>query len=138
MIRTQPQLNHKTRCISPWCLAGVMTSILTLSACASAPQPPTEALQAAEQAIANADQARVTEHAPAELAEARAKLVAAREAVDQEKMKLALRLAEQSRIDAELAMAKAAAAKAQAVNQEMQKGNDALKQEMLRNNKGVR
>jgi hypothetical protein len=46
---------------------------------------------------------------------------------------LAQRLAEESRVDAELASAKAETSKALAINEEMQKSNDALKQEMQRN-----
>lgn len=119
-----------------WRLAGAMAGLLTLAACASMP-PPTEALQAAELAIANAEQARVADYASPELGTAREKLSAARTAVEQKKMAQAKRLAEQSRVDAELALAKAEAAKAQAVNDEMQKSTETLKQEMQRN-PGVR
>lgn len=104
-----------------------------LAACASAPQAPTQALQAAELAIANAEQARVADYASPELGEAREKLTAARAAVQEEHMVLAQRLAEQSRVDAELATAKFEAAKANSVNDEMRKSTDALKQEMQRN-----
>ena len=112
-------------------LSGAMTGLLMLAACASTP-PPTAALQAAELAIANAEQARVADYASLELSEAREKLSAARSAVEQKKMSLAQRLAEQSRVDADLASAKAEAAKAKAVNDEMQKSIDTLKQEMQR------
>jgi hypothetical protein len=97
------------------------------------PQPPTEALHAAEVAITNAEQARVADYASPELAEARTKLVAARDAVTHEDMLRAQRLAEQSRADAELASAKSEAVKAKAVNDEMKKSTDTLKQEMQRN-----
>lgn len=107
--------------------------LFALAGCASAPKPPTEALQAAEQAIANAEKSRVADYASPELGEAREKLTAARSAVDKEQMVLAQRLAEQSRADAELASAKAEVAKARAVNEEMQKSTNTLKQEMQRN-----
>jgi hypothetical protein len=48
-------------------------------------------------------------------------------------MVLAQRLAEQSRVDAELASARAEAARAGVVNDEMRKSIDTLKQEMQRN-----
>lgn len=114
-------------------LATALTGMLLLAACASAPVPPTEALQAAELAISNAEQARVADYASPELGEAREKLTAARAAVQKEEMVAAKRLAEQSRADAELATAKAGALKAKAVNDEMLKSTESLKQEMQRN-----
>lgn len=107
--------------------------LLMIGACATVPQPPTAELQAAELAISNADRARVADYASVELSEARDKLRAAYNAVQQEKMVLALRLAEQSRVDAELASAKAEAARARKVNDEMRKSTDMLKNEMQRN-----
>ena len=107
--------------------------LLLLGACATVPQPPTQALQAAELAIANAEQARVADYASPELGEARENLTAARNAVQQKHMVLAQQLAEQSRVNAELATAKAESAKAKAVNDEMRKSTDTLKQEMQRN-----
>jgi uncharacterized protein (UPF0264 family) len=107
--------------------------LLALAACASPPKPPTAALQAAELAIASAEQARVADYASLELGEAREKLTAARGAVQQEQMVLAGRLADESRVSAELASAKAEAAKAKAVNDEMRKSTETLKHEMQRN-----
>lgn len=117
----------------PLRLPTAVAVLFALAACASVPKPPTEALQAAEQAIANAEKARVADYASPELGEAREKLTAARSAVDKEQMVLAQRLAEQSRADAELASAKAEVAKARTVNDEMQKSTSTLKQEMQRN-----
>ena len=110
-----------------------VAGLLMLAACASAPQPPTAQLQAAELAIADAERARVADYASAELSEAREKLRAAHSAVQQEKMGRAQRLAEQSRVDAELASARAEEARAGVVNDEMRKSIDTLKQEMQRN-----
>ncbi len=118
-------------------LATAIVVVFSLIACASPPAPPAQELAAAEMAINNADRARIADHASAELREARTKLTAARDAVRQEKMILAQQLAEQSRADAELAVAKAEAAKAKAVNDELQKNIDIMKQEMQRN-RGVR
>ena len=110
-----------------------LAGLLMLTACASTPMPPTEALQAAELAITNAEEARVADYASPELGEARAKLTAARTAIQQEKMVEAQRLAEQSRVDAQLATAKAEMLKAKTVNDEMLKNTSTLKQEMQRN-----
>ena len=118
-------------------LAITATSLLALAACASVPPAPTEALHAAELAIASAEQARVADYASPELGEARAKLTEARNAVQQRQMVEAQQLAEESRVDAELASARAGAAKAKSVNDETRKSTDALKQEMQRNS-GVR
>jgi hypothetical protein len=106
--------------------------MLFLAGCASTPQPPTLDLQAAEQAIASAERARVADYASVELSEARDKLAAARNAVQEENMVKAQRLAQQARADAELASARAEVAKARVVNEQMQKGTDTLKQEMQR------
>lgn len=120
------RLNHPCRFV-------LIGGMLALSACASVPQPPTEAIQAAETAIENADKARVADNASPELGMARTKLTAARTAVSEEQMVLAQRLAEESRAEAELATAKSEAIKALAVNEEMRKSTEAMKQEMQRN-----
>ena len=112
-----------------------LMGLLLLTACASTP-PPNQALQAAEQAIATAEQARVADYASPELSEARDKLAASRAAIQQKNMVLAQRLADESRADAQLASAKAEAAKAKVVNDDMQKSNVTLKQEMQRNTDG--
>lgn len=114
-------------------LLGVGASLLLLSACASPTTPPNQALQAAESAISHAEQARVADYASPELGVAREKLTAANAAVQREDMLLAERLADQSRVEAELALAKSQAAKAKVVNDEMLKSTDSLKQEMQRN-----
>ncbi len=131
-----PHTDQQAPRFFPKATFSILTSVAfacMLSACASTPQPPTQALQAAETAIANAEQARVADYASPELVEAREKLTAARLAVEKEDMLSAHRFAEQARVDAELALAKQNAAKAKAVNEEMQKGISTLKQEMNRN-----
>jgi type IV secretory pathway TrbF-like protein len=105
---------------------------LMLAACASTP-PPLVALDAAKQAIAVADQAHIADAASPELAEARTKLSAADSAVTAKHMNEAERLAQESRVDAELAFARSEAAKNQAVNDEMLKSTDTLSHEMQRN-----
>lgn len=114
-------------------LAGLLVGLLLLSACAAQAVPPNQALQAADSAISNAEQARVADYASPELGVARDKLAAAKAAVQREDMLLAERLADQSRVEAELALAKSQATKAKVVNDEMQKSINSLKQEMQRN-----
>ena len=117
---------------SPLCAAAALAGFLALTACATAPEPPTRALQAAESAIASAEQDRVATYASAELREAREKLTAARAEVRDENMVNARYLAEESLVHAELAAAQAEEIKAKAVNDDMQKSIDTLKQEMQR------
>lgn len=113
-------------------LAPALAALLVLSSCASTPKPPTLELQAAEQAIASAERARVADYASVELSVARDKLSAANGAVQDKNMVLAQRLAQEARANAELASARAEAAKARVVNEQMQKGTDTLKLEMQR------
>lgn len=103
-----------------------------LAGCATPPQPPTEALQAAESAISNAEQARVADYASAELTTARQKLALANTAVRNDEMVKAEYLAVESRTHAEVALARAEELKAKAVNDDMKQSIDTLKQEMQR------
>lgn len=125
---------HGSRGYLPMLSAFIFCGVL--AGCASTPPAPNEALQAAELAIANAEQARVADYAAPELGEAREKLTAARVAVAEKDMKKASLLAEKSRADAELAIAKSQAAKAQEVNDELNKNINTLQQELQRNSGG--
>lgn len=107
--------------------------LMLLAACASTPGPPTQALHAAEQAIALAEQDPIAGGPPPALGEARAKLDAAHSAVLNKQMTMAERLAEQSRLSAELALAHAELQRAEKINDQLRQGNDALEQEMRRN-----
>ncbi|MCE3252997.1 MAG: hypothetical protein K0Q67_2017 [Cellvibrio sp.] len=134
MIRS---INHeKSRSVAPYLTAFVISSVL-LAGCSSQPEAPDQALQAAELAIATAEQARVADYASPELGEARDKLTSARAAVAKEDMVAAARFAEQAQVDAELATAKAEAAKATAVNDELGKNVDTLQQELQRKSGGA-
>ncbi len=106
---------------------------LWMAGCATTPPAPTAALQAAQQAIVSAEQVDAGHYASGELGEARSKLAAAHSAVANRKMVEALRLAEQSTAEAELALAKTSAAKATAVNLDLSQGNSTLVEEMDRN-----
>jgi hypothetical protein len=113
-------------------LATVLAGVLVLGACASAPQAPNRSLQAAEQAIATAEQARVADYASLELSQAREKLAAARRAVQKEEMLVAERLADEALVEAQLATAKASEVKARKVNEDMQESTRTLILEMDR------
>lgn len=111
---------------------GLLSGILLLSACASTPPPPTQEISAAEQAMVDAEQSRVSQYALPELQEARSKLAAAREAVLKEEMVKAKRLALEASAGIKLASAKAEYAKAEAVNADMEKNLNILKEELQR------
>ncbi|MES2883845.1 MAG: DUF4398 domain-containing protein [Pseudomonadota bacterium] len=130
-------MNHSPKHLAA-SLAKAMAAatLLTLAACASIP-PPTDELMAAESAIKRADEARVADYASPELTRAREKLTAARDAVNREDMVLAASLASQAKIDADVATAKAEAAKAQANIEEMKKANSVIQQESQRNSTNV-
>ncbi|MBW7472411.1 DUF4398 domain-containing protein [Marinobacter sp. M216] len=107
-----------------------LTALLT--ACASAPIPPTESMNVARDTIAKAEQTDARQYAGAELEEARAQLVMAEKAVTEESMTEADQLAKQASVAARLAMARTEAAKAAEINREMGRGADALDVEMGR------
>ena len=113
-------------------IAATGTAIV-LAACASTPPPPTAALDAAKTAISNAEKAEAGKYAAGQLAEARDRLSSANGAVTEKHMMVAERLANESRAEAELATAATAQVKAQAVNAQMQRSNENLKQELQHN-----
>lgn len=120
------------RALRPMITAGLAGILMLAGACATAPVAPESALDAARVAISNADKTDAGRFANAELGEAREKLAMADNAVRQEDMIAAERFARESRVQAELASARTAAAKAASVNKEMERGADALTEEMQR------
>jgi hypothetical protein len=115
------------------CTALLLSAVLiTVSGCASAPPVPTANLQAAQQAIANAERVEAGRYAAGELGEARTRLASADTAVSEKKMNLAAQYADESRADAELAAAKTSQSKANAVNTEMKQSTGTLVEEMQR------
>ncbi len=108
-----------------------LTGALALCACAT-PPPPTASLQEARHAIATAEQAEAGRYASDDLSNARVKIASADAAVSDKKMITAQRLAEESTVDAELATAKTADIKANAVNNEMTRSTGTLIEEMQR------
>lgn len=112
-------------------LAVALPAMLVIAACATAPVP-TASLDAARQAIASAERSEAARYAPEELNQARVRLVAADAEVSGRKMLAAEWLARESRADAELASAKAGAAKARTMNDEMKRSTSTLIEEMQR------
>ncbi len=99
-----PSYRHTPLAPRPRLVVGIAAALL-MGACASTPKAPTAAPQAAQQAIDTADRARVPDQASPELHEARDRLAAAQLAVQAKDMDRAERLAQESRVDAELALA---------------------------------
>ena len=117
--------------VVPWCPrpGWLLLLPLLLAACASTP-PPTGLLEEAATAVERAEQAGAEEHAPIELRFAREKLSGARLATDDGDNEKAWMLSEQSIINAELAVAKTAAAIARAAARAQQQANDELRAEL--------
>lgn len=116
----------------PLTVAAFAGTMLLVAACASEPPAPTASLNKAKLAIEVAEQGDASHYAGAELDEARQKLAAADKDVLAKNMVLASRHAEESTATAELASAKTEAVKAQAVNDELTRGVDALTEELKR------
>jgi hypothetical protein len=111
----------------------VLPALLFVSSAAFAGNPPpTTNLQAAQQAIANAERVDAATLAGVELGEARGKLAAAQTAVEDKKMIVAAQYADEARVEAELAAAKSGAAKAKTVNDNLERSTATLIEEMQR------
>lgn len=104
---------------------------LLIGACASTP-PPTEQVAVSRAAIAHAVGAGGVELAPVEMTLARQKLDRANAAMATQDYPLALTLAQQAQVDAQLAEAKAHAAKARKAAEELQESSRVLREEMAR------
>lgn len=112
-------------------------AMLAFSAAFAATPPPVTNLQSAQQAIANAERVEAATHAGVELGEARGKLAAAQQAVSDKKMLMAARFADEARVEADLAAAKAGAVKAKAVNEDIKRSTATLVEEMQRKTGGA-
>lgn len=111
---------NKNRSIRPELLLA-----LALVACSGAPTQPTEQFEAAEVAIGKAGAGKLPAALQPQLQQARAKLAAARGALQAGDTLQARRLAEQARADAELAIARGDAAKARRALDALQRGQAA-------------
>ena len=102
-----------------------------LSACASSPDPKPE-IESARTLITQAEQSGAPEFAGADIQSARERLQRAEEADGKHRDDDAQRLAAEATVNAKLAMARTAAAKAEQSAEEAQRGVDALQQEANR------
>lgn len=102
---------------------------LGLGACASVGEQPVSELAEADAIIRQAEQGGAREYSALELDRAREKLAEAQRASDDEEYVRALRLAQQSAADAELALARAEAAEAEAAATEVREGIATLRRE---------
>lgn len=120
--------------ISRWARdAAILVAVtLFLSGCATPPVAPTAALDAARGAIISAERNDARQYAAADLDEARQQLERAEAAVSKERMADARHYAERAAVAAELASAKADAAKAAEINRQIHRSVEALKEEMRR------
>jgi hypothetical protein len=132
---SQEQTTMNTACNAPGGRAGIPLLIaslaLALGACASTPAP-TEQVAVATAAVNAAAGAGGTEGAPLEMKAARDKLARANAAMVAKDYDIALALAQQSQVDAQLAQARTEAAKAQKAADETQDAARALREEMNR------
>lgn len=113
-------------------LIAILVSGLFIYGCASSSPAPTSTLNAAQTAVISAERFDAGRFASSELGEARQLLARANAAVEAENMEEARRLALEAQVTAELAYAKAEAAKAAEINAELQRSADALREELNR------
>jgi hypothetical protein len=104
---------------------------LALTACASAP-PPTDQLAVSRAAVDAAQRSGAGELAAVELAHARAKLERAQHAMNTNNYVEARRLADEAAVDAELAQARAATARALTAAAQVDQSIRALREEIER------
>lgn len=114
-----------------WLLATATAVSLLLGACASMP-PPTAQMAVATAAVAHAAAAGSTELAPVEMTTARQKLDRANVAMAVKDYPLALAMAQQSQVDAQLAEAKAHSIQASKAAAELQEASRVLREEIAR------
>jgi N-acyl-D-aspartate/D-glutamate deacylase len=112
-----------------------VAAVLALSACASPNRAPATAdVAVSRNAVDNAVSAGAAQLAPEEINAARAKMMAANQALAAKDYKLASQLATQAQADAQLAQSKANSAKATAASQALNEDLRVLRQEVDRAN----
>lgn len=107
-------------------------SLLVLSSCAPAVQPPVSQMALANEAVEEATAAGAYEYAPVELKAAQDKIEQAKAAMQAKDNLAAERLLKEAEVDAKLAEAKSATAKSQKAVDELQKSIDLLREEINR------
>ena len=110
--------------------AALFIAVTALSACSSQGPKPDDALVRAKSAVDQAATAGSAQYAAVDLNNAVTKLQGANEAETKGNYKQARYLAEESQSDAELALAKTQAAKADEGAKQVQKGNQALQNQV--------
>jgi hypothetical protein len=113
-------------------LSFVAPALLFMTAAGAATPSPAPNIQAAQQAIGNAERLEAGAHAAAELGAARAKLAAAQEALNKKQKTAAAQFADEARADADLAAARTGAIKAKAANDDIKRSTETLIDEMQR------
>lgn len=115
-------------------LFGSTVAVLALSACATSNENlmPQQAIASAESNLQLAEQAGASEYSGLELDQARQKLQQARAALEDDEPESAVRLAEKSSADAELAVAQSQVARSEAAVAEIRETIQSLRQEALR------
>src|SRR5262245_19551022 len=116
------QLKDTCKYMAIFAVAGAM------GACAAAPDPKPE-IESARTLITQAEQSGAPEFAGADIQSARDRLQRAEEADSKHRDDDAQRFAAQASVDAKLALARTAAAKAEQAAEEAQRGVNALQQE---------
>jgi hypothetical protein len=120
------KFHHKIYGIATWIAVAIL-----VTAC-SGIQPPIEQMSASKSAITNAASAGGNEFAPLQLQSAMEKMDAAERAMGEENYELALQMAEQAQVDANLALATARSVKAQKAAIALKDDNRVLRQEIQR------
>lgn len=110
--------------------SAVLASVLLIAGCSGI--PPTEQIAVSKAAVNTASSAGGTQFAPVPMRTAMEKMDAAERAMVTKDYPLALRLAEQAQVDAQLAASTARSIKAQNAATELQQSNRVLRQEIDR------
>lgn len=109
----------------------ITTLIILVAACASTP-PPSSQMAVAEAAVKRATTSNTSEHAPAELQIAIAKLASARDAYARKDYELANTRAAEAELDAEVALVRAQAVSAVKAAEESKEAARVLREEINR------
>ena len=115
-------------------VSGIAFAAVIVAGCASVPAP-TEQIAVSKAAVANAVGAGGPEFAPAEMRTAQDKLDRANQAMAAKDYERARWLAEESQVDAQLAVTKARSAKAQRAAYAVQEDSRVLREELNRKSK---
>ena len=116
----------------PRVIFSIAAAAALMAACAT---PPTEQLAVAKAAVANAVDTGGPEFAPTEMRAAQEKMDRANQAMAAKKYDQAQWMAQQAQVDAQLAVTKTRAAKAEKASSAVQDDSRVLREEMDRRNK---